>query len=204
MVAVYGTAGQHSVLPRVRASSTRKIVAAAVMALAVCCVSLFAVSPTHVVLRQESLAGSYESSAEARDDLSSYFDTEQAKFNVHHSMSSKEALRSADSIFSDKTSGNARLNRKVHREVTQDLAFSSSQAQADFDSYFDNLGGSDSISSAHSVHGSSSKYIEAKRKALADGDDFSEVNSDGSRTSIRTKWSSQNAAQDMDRSRRRS
>jgi hypothetical protein len=187
MVAVYGTAGQHSVLPRVRASSTRKIVAAAVMALAVCCVALFAVSPTHVVLRQES-----------------YFDTEQAKFNVHHSMSSKEALRSADSIFSDKTSGNARLNRKEHREVTQDLAFSSSQAQADFDSYFDNLGGSDSIPSAHSGHGSSSKYIEAKRKALADGDDFSEVNSDGSRTSIRKKWSSQNAAQDMDRSRRRS
>ena len=223
MVSMYGTGGgaPPRALRAVRASSTRKVVAAGVVAVAVCCVALFAATPTRVVLRQngdkesaaasqedlravihqDTLSGNYQSASEAQSDLASYFDKQPTHFKVAHSMSATEALRQADSIFPSKASlRSVRVGRKERHEVTQDLAFSSSDSANDMDSYFDSLEKpSNRIHHATKSSGSSAEYIDAKRAALNAGDTFDTINADGSRSQMKDKWSAANAAKEMDR-----
>jgi hypothetical protein len=191
------------------------------VAVAVCCVALLASTPTRVVLRQngdkesaaasqedlravihqDNLSGNYQSASEAQLDLSSYFDKQQTHFKVTPSLSATEALRQADSIFASKAPlRSARVGLKERQEVTQDLAFSSADSKNDMNSYFNSLEApSKKIHHATQSSGSSAKYINAKRAALNDGDDFEAINADGSRSQMKDKWSSANAAKELDR-----
>lgn len=184
-------------------SSTRKVVAAGVVAVAVCCVALLASTSKSVVLRQQTLDGNYKSASEAQSDLASYFDKQATHFKVAPGMSATAALRQANSIFDNKEKATLRSGRSgsgstQRKEVTQDLAFSSKDSKNDIDDYFDNLGGGQSHH-AHKSTGSSAKYINSKRAAMDDGDNFASINADGSRSQMKDKWSSAAAAKEMDR-----
>eukprot|EP00286_Rhodomonas_abbreviata_P014544 CAMPEP_0181326896 /NCGR_PEP_ID=MMETSP1101-20121128/21774_1 /TAXON_ID=46948 /ORGANISM="Rhodomonas abbreviata, Strain Caron Lab Isolate" /LENGTH=440 /DNA_ID=CAMNT_0023435443 /DNA_START=15 /DNA_END=1337 /DNA_ORIENTATION=+ len=140
------TNGRNSwILPAVTALAAALVAGTAII--------LIAATPTGVELEQKrhhSLANNYRSSADARNDLNAYFDSQ--KMNTkRHGLSASEANSQLSQIW--KTSADAKIAKVrslQHKQVMQDLAFSSHAAQDDLDSYFDEM--DDSHPKAHHEH----------------------------------------------------
>mmetsp|Transcript_40577 Transcript_40577/g.63353 ORF Transcript_40577/g.63353 Transcript_40577/m.63353 type:complete len:461 (+) Transcript_40577:13-1395(+) len=157
-MAPYGTMSSLSQVPRAPRSRSYTSVVVAVAVLGACALagSQLLSSSAPVELQEihvNNLAKTYVSDSQARKQLDSYY--EDKTFSVaKHGLSSAEALKQMDAIW--KTPGSKNVLAKVRatqkKQVMQDLAFSSSSAQDDLDSYFDNLEGGTTHKAASHHH----------------------------------------------------